>query len=97
VRHAEALLATGDVAAARREVQAALNVSERLQLRALEAECYYALARIDAAEGDNAAATRRYGRVVSILDEIQTESGNGDPLRREDLRAMYDAAAAGAQ
>jgi len=97
VRHAAALLATGDTATARRELQTALNVAERLQLRALEAECYYVLARIDEAEGDSAAATRRYSRAVSILDEIQAESDDGDPLRRQDLRRLYDAAAAGSR
>jgi len=78
-------------------LQTALNVAERLQLRAVEAECYYVLARIDEAEGDSAAATRRYSRAVSILDEIQAESGDGDPLRRQDLRRLYDAAAAGSR
>lgn len=97
IRHAEALLETGDPEAARRELQMALNVGERLQLRALEAECYFVLARIDEADGDAAAAARRYRRTVSILDEIQTASGDGDPLRREDLRAIYDAAVAGGQ
>jgi len=93
LRYAEALLRGGDTAAARREVQAALNVAERLQLRVEEARAYFVLARIDEAEGDVAAATRRYSRVVSILDEIQAESDSGDPLRRADLRAIYDAAA----
>ncbi|MGD8330236.1 MAG: tetratricopeptide repeat protein [Acidobacteriota bacterium] len=92
--YADALLRGGDAVAARRAVQTALNVAERLQLRAEEAEAYFVLARIDEAEGDSAAATRRYARVVNILDGIQTESENGDPLRRADLRAIYDAAAA---
>jgi tetratricopeptide (TPR) repeat protein len=94
LRHAEALLHNGSTDAARRELQAALNVSERLRLRALEAECTFVLARIDAREGDAASAARRYARTVTLLDEIRAESGSGDPLSRHDLRAMYDAAAA---
>ena len=85
----EALLEQGDTAGARRRLESALTIVERSQMRVLLAQCRYLFGRVDQAAGDAAGASRHYAQARRILEEIREEAGEDDPLRRQDLQAIY--------
>jgi hypothetical protein len=55
----------------------------------LLAQCRYLFGRVDQAAGDAAGASRHYAQARRILEEIREEAGEDDPLRRQDLQAIY--------
>ena len=89
---AEALLETGDAARARRRLELALTTVERSRMRVLIARSRALLGRVERASGNTEAASRHFAQVRRILEEIREEAGDDDPLRRQDLRSIYDEA-----
>ncbi|MBI3669651.1 MAG: tetratricopeptide repeat protein [Acidobacteria bacterium] len=85
---AEGLLNTKQVAAARKELEAPLRASEKLNLRALRARNHYLLARALQLTGNGTEAARHSAEARRILEEIRREAGNDAILTREDLKPI---------
>jgi tetratricopeptide (TPR) repeat protein/predicted Ser/Thr protein kinase len=84
----QALLAGRQAAAAQKELQAALRLSDRLGLRALLAEADSLLARASAVLGNAAEAKRAQAEAQRLLNEIYKESGSDTIRQRKDLEAV---------
>jgi tetratricopeptide (TPR) repeat protein len=83
----EAFLNAHQYAAARKEIEKALNTSEKLGLQALLARSHYLLARTLQLSGSRggAEATPHYAAAKRILETIRQESGSDGILQRQDL------------
>jgi tetratricopeptide (TPR) repeat protein len=84
----EALLASGNVTAARAELQAALNRADTLGVRPLTARSHYLLASVFKRIGDQAAATRHVEQAGQIVEALRKEARTDDLLARDDLRPI---------
>ena len=73
--------------AAKKDLEAALNVSERLGLQALQARSQYLLGRTVELSGSDE-ATSHYSAAKRLLEGIRQESGNDGPLKRRDLEEI---------
>jgi hypothetical protein len=89
LHRAEALLSARDYAGARQELEAALQASETLGLRALQARSHYILGKVLSATGNQAGAGRHYGEATRLLEEMRAEAGTSPLLKRGDLAAIY--------
>lgn len=89
IYHAEALMNLKSYEPARKELESALNKSEKLGLRALLAESHYLLARDFELAGKAADATEHYQQARRILDDIQKDAKTDSIVRRSDLRPIY--------
>jgi len=87
--HAEALMNLRSYEPARKELESALNRSEKLGLRALLAESHYLLARDLELAGKAADAPEHYKRAGKILDDIQKEAKTDGIVNRSDLFPIY--------
>jgi tetratricopeptide (TPR) repeat protein len=87
LQRAAALHRLGDQATARQEVDRALARSEQLGLRMLRAQAHYVRARLSTAGA--ADARRDYASALRLLEEIKSEEGNQNLLKRADLAAMH--------
>lgn len=82
---AEAFLNTRQYSAARKELDVALQASERLGLQALLARSHYLLGRTLALTGSGPEASRHYVQARRLLEAIHQEAGTDAILKREDL------------
>jgi tetratricopeptide (TPR) repeat protein len=87
----EAFLATKDLAGARRELEAALGLSEKLTLVPLAANAHYWLGTILNQSGDSAGATRHFLEARKLVDAMHKEARTDDLLARDDLRRILSA------
>jgi len=89
IYHAEALMNLKSYEPARKELESALNKSEKLGLRALLAESHYLLGRDLELAGKAADATEHYQQARKILDDIQKDAKTDSIVKRSDLRPIY--------
>ncbi len=85
---AEALITTGDQAAARQVLDRAIATSEKLNLGALLARGHDLLATALRAAGDRQEAVRHSDEARRLLDDIRKEAGTEDVLKRSDLAVI---------
>jgi tetratricopeptide (TPR) repeat protein len=87
---AEAYLNNHQYPAARKELEASLNTSEKLRLQALLARSHYLLGRTIGLSGSKGAAEAapHYATAKHMLDAIRQESGSDAILKRQDLTAI---------
>ncbi len=88
LNRADALHRLGDQPAARQEVDRALARSEQLGLRMLRARAHYLRARL-LASAAAADARRDYASALRLLEDLKSEEGNQDLLKRADLAVMH--------
>jgi serine/threonine protein kinase/tetratricopeptide (TPR) repeat protein len=89
IYHAEALMNLKSYEPARKELESALNRSEKLGLRALLAESHYLLARDLERAGKAAEAPEHYKQARKILDDIQKDAKTDTIVKRSDLSPIY--------
>ncbi len=89
IYHADALMNLKSYEPARKELETALNRSEKLGLRALLAQSHYLLARDLELAGKAAEAPDHYKEARKILDEIQKEANTGSIVKRSDFSPIY--------
>ena len=94
---ANALISGKDYAAARQELDRALNTSEKLGTREQTARIHYLLGSLASKTGDTAGVTAQYKQATALFDEMRKEQGAEHALERADLKAMYSQAAEGAK
>ena len=86
---AESLLNDRQAGAARKEIDKALKISEKLGLQAFLARSHYLLARtMEADKGNAADAASHYATARRTLEAIRQESGTDGILKRADLSAI---------
>jgi eukaryotic-like serine/threonine-protein kinase len=85
---AEALMQARNFPQARQELESALGQSEKLGLRPLTAQAHYLLAVALRTSGSQAQAQSHYQDAISLLENMQKESGAEKLLQRSDLAAI---------
>jgi serine/threonine protein kinase/Tfp pilus assembly protein PilF len=90
IYHADALLNLKSYDPARKELESALDKSEKLGFKALLAQSHYLLARDLELSGNAADAPEHYRQARKILDEIQKEAKTDSIVKRSDLKPIYD-------
>ena len=88
-----ALLATNQVDAATRELDAALGRAEKLGLHIEQARAQFLLGNASAHSGRSQEAVSHYRQTVAILESISKEDGATRVLERADLKDIYRDAA----
>jgi tetratricopeptide (TPR) repeat protein len=89
IYHADALMNMKSYEPARKELESALNRSEKLGVRALLAQSHYLLARDLELAGNTADAAEHYQQARKILDEIQKDAKTDSIVKRSDLSPIY--------
>jgi eukaryotic-like serine/threonine-protein kinase len=89
IYHAEALIGLKSYEPARKELESALNRSEKLGLKALLAQSHYLLARDLELSGKADDAKEHYAQARKILDDIQNEAKTDSIVKRSDLSPIY--------
>jgi tetratricopeptide (TPR) repeat protein/TolB-like protein len=89
----ESLLAGRDFAAARSELETALDRAQRLGLRPLAARSHYLLSITLKNTGDQSGAARHLAEARQIVEALRKEAGTNDLLARDDLRPIASGAA----
>jgi eukaryotic-like serine/threonine-protein kinase len=89
IYHAEALMNLKSYEPARKELESALDKSEKLGLRALLAQSHYLLARDLELSGKAGDAPDHYSQARKILDEIKNEAKTDSIVKRSDLSPIY--------
>ena len=89
IYHAEALMNLKSYEPARKELESALNRSEKLGLKALLAQSHYLLGRDLELAGQAADAPEHYKQARKILDDIQKEAKTDSIVKRSDLSPIY--------
>ena len=89
IYHADALINLKSYEPARKELESALDKSEKLGLKALLAQSHYLLARDLELSGKAADAPEHYTQARKILDEIQKEANSDSIVKRSDLSPIY--------
>jgi serine/threonine protein kinase/tetratricopeptide (TPR) repeat protein len=90
IYHADALMNLKNYEPARKELESAIDKSEKLGLRALLAQSHYLLARDLELSGKAADALEHYKQARKILDEIQKEAKTDSIVKRSDLSPIYN-------
>jgi eukaryotic-like serine/threonine-protein kinase len=90
IYHAEALMNLKSYEPARKELESALDKSEKLGLKALLAQSHYLLARDLELSGNPGDAREHYTQARKILDEIKNEAKTDSIVKRSDLSPIYD-------
>jgi len=90
IYHADALMNLKSYEPARKELESAIDKSEKLGLRALLAQSHYLLARDLELSGKAADAPEHYKQARKILDEIQKEAKTDSIVKRSDLSPIYN-------
>ena len=85
----EATIKTKDYAHARQQLEAVLNASEKLGLRAETARIHCLLGDAFRLSGNNSDANRQYQSAFGIFEELKKDPGAEHILDRSDLRTMY--------
>lgn len=83
----EALAKTRALPQARQELERALNRTEKLGMRSLEARTETLLATVLRLTGSNSLALDHYHASLRLMDEIRKESGSDQILQRADFAA----------
>jgi len=86
---AQTLLAAGQHAAARQELERAIGRSENLGLRLLQAKTHFLLGTALRLDGDAIPARRHYQESVRIFEEIRKDDRSADIVKRADLSTAY--------
>ena len=81
-------LVTKDAVGARRELESALALSEKLGLRSVSANAHALLAAALIQSGDKAAGARHLAQARQVVDAIRTEARTDDLLKRDDIRRI---------
>jgi eukaryotic-like serine/threonine-protein kinase len=89
IYHAEALMNLKGYEPARKELESALDQSEKLGLKALLAQSHYLLARDLELSGHAGDALEHYQQSHKILDEIKNETKTDNIVKRSDLSPIY--------
>jgi eukaryotic-like serine/threonine-protein kinase len=89
IYHAEALMNLKAYEPARKELENALDQSEKLSLKALLAQSHYLLARDLELSGHAGDAPEHYQQAHKILDEIKNEAKTDNIVKRSDLSPIY--------
>ena len=89
IYHADALMNLKNYEGARKELESALDKSEKLGLRALLAQSHYLLARDLELSGKTSDAREHYAQARKILDEIQKDAKTDTIAKRSDLSPIY--------
>jgi eukaryotic-like serine/threonine-protein kinase len=89
IYHAEALMNLKSYEPARKELESALDKSEKLGLKALLAQSHYLLARDLELSGNAGEAPEHYQQARKILDEIKIEAKTESIVKRSDLSPIY--------
>jgi eukaryotic-like serine/threonine-protein kinase len=89
IYHAEALIGLKSYEPARKELENALNRSEKLGLKALLAQSHYLLARDLELSGKADDAKEHYAQARKILDDIKNEAKTDSIVKRSDLSPIY--------
>ncbi len=85
---AEAMMGSGDAAAARRELERVLGRAESLGAQMLTARIHHLLSRALTSGGQKDEASRHAAQARRIIDDIHREAGTDDVLKRADLAAI---------
>jgi eukaryotic-like serine/threonine-protein kinase len=93
---AEAMIKSKDYDGARRQLDQALNTSEKLGTRQLTAMIHFQSGNLLKLTNDASGAADQYRQVVALLDEMKREQGAEHILERADLKAIYTESAEGA-
>lgn len=89
IYHAEALMNLKSYEPARKELEGALNRSQKLGLRVLLAQSHYLLARNLELGGNNADAAVHYKQARRVLDDLQEVVKTDSIMKRSDLSPIY--------
>ncbi|MGA7927896.1 MAG: tetratricopeptide repeat protein [Candidatus Sulfotelmatobacter sp.] len=89
IYRAEALMNLKSYEPARKELESALDKSEKLGFRALLAQSHYLLARVLEVSGKASDAPEHYRESRKILDEIKNEAKTDTIVKRSDLSPIY--------
>ena len=84
----EALLGLGEYEKGRQQLEGAVRQSEGLGLRGLNARGHALLGRALRFLNDSDGAASHYSEALRILEEIRTEAGTDEIMKREDLKAI---------
>jgi serine/threonine protein kinase/Tfp pilus assembly protein PilF len=88
VQRADALIRLGDQANGLREAERALAKAEALGLKVPLVKAHFVKASVLRARGDSA-ARREYAAALRLLEEVKSDDGNGNVLKRADLATMH--------
>ncbi len=89
VYRGEALMNLKDFTHAQQELQNAINRSDTLGLKAIQAQAQYLLGRTLQLSGKSADATDHFKQARQLADEIQKESRSDTITKRSDLASIY--------
>ncbi|MGA8074504.1 MAG: tetratricopeptide repeat protein, partial [Candidatus Acidiferrales bacterium] len=89
VYRGEALMNLKDFTHAQQELQSAINRSDTLGLKAIQAQAQYLLGRTLQLSGKSADATDHFKQARQLADEIQKESKSDTITKRSDLSPIY--------
>ena len=89
----EALLASGQTAAAQQELDNAVAHADKLGLRIQQAQAQYWLGKSLDRSGDTKEAVSHYREAAKILESLSKQDGAGRVLERADLKNVYQDAA----
>ena len=89
IYHADALMNLKSYEPARKELESALDKSEKLGLKALLGQSHYLLARDLELSGKAGDAPEHYRQARKILDEIKNEAKTDGIVKRSDLSPIY--------
>jgi hypothetical protein len=88
VQRADTLIRLGDAAGGLREADRALARAEALGLKVPLAKAYYLKGSVLRAKGD-ASARREYASALRLLEEVKSDGGNENVLKRADLATIH--------
>jgi serine/threonine protein kinase/tetratricopeptide (TPR) repeat protein len=86
----EAMIAIGEHAPARQELQRNLGKSEKLSTRLETARIHFLLGKVLRLSGNTSDARSQYLQSKNLLDDLAKEQGAQHLLERYDLKPMYD-------
>ncbi len=87
---AEAMIANGEYAPARQELQRDLAKAEKLGTRLENARIHYLLGKVVRQTGISSEASLQYAQSKRLLDDIRSEQGADHLLERYDLKPLYE-------
>jgi serine/threonine protein kinase/tetratricopeptide (TPR) repeat protein len=88
VQRADTLIRLGDTANGLREAERALARAEALGLKVPLAKAYYLKGSVLRAKGDSS-ARRDYTAALRLLEEVKSDGGNENVLKRADLATIH--------
>jgi serine/threonine protein kinase/tetratricopeptide (TPR) repeat protein len=94
---AEAMMQNHDYTHARKELERALLLSDKLGMQPLSARAHYLLATIERGSGNRNDARDNYREALRLLDAMKKDPGAEKLLQRSDFKAIYDGSTSGLQ